>query len=471
VVNEVGALGKHIALIGFMGAGKTTIGKKVARLTERPFIDLDEEIEKRHGSIPTLFAERGEPEFRRIEEELACEFLCSGDRDVIALGGGAVMSEATRNELRRRAFTVWIDVDVDHAWARVRASGRPLARDPDAFARLHEARATVYAEAADGRGNNAEDVLLSALQVTFEPGRLAHMLVLGDGPIALVADEQVRRLHPPRLEGVASTHDLPSGEAAKHLDVVARLWSELRIGRNGMIVGFGGGTTTDVAGFVAATFLRGVPWTALPTTLVGQVDAAIGGKTGADLAGAKNLVGAFHYPRTVLIDTALLATLPERERRNGMAEVVKTGLLAGRPVWDLAEQEMVRASAAFKAAVCLSDPYEQTSRRSILNLGHTFAHALEAASNYALPHGEAVALGLLAALRLSGLQTDVVEEILSPHPVRIDPDRAWAAMQRDKKARDGRIRIVLLEAPGKPVFPVELPDEQVRRELDRLIAK
>jgi shikimate kinase / 3-dehydroquinate synthase len=471
VVNEVGALGKHIALVGFMGAGKTTIGRKVARLTERPFIDLDEEIEKRHGSIPKVFRERGEAEFRRIEEELAREFLRERELNVIALGGGAVTSEATRGELRRHAFTVWIDVDLDHAWARVCESDRPLARDRDAFAALHRERAPLYSETADARASDADDVVLRALQIVFAPGRLGSPLSLGERPIALVVDEHVARRHPLRLEGVASTHHLPPGEAAKRIDVVASLWSELRIGRDGMVVGFGGGTTTDVAGFAAGTYLRGVPWTALPTTLVGQVDASIGGKTGVDLADAKNLVGAFHYPLSVQIDTALLATLPEHERRNGMAEVVKTGLLAGRPVWDLPEERMVRACAAFKAAVCLSDPYDRIGRRSILNLGHTFGHALEAASDYTLAHGEAVALGLLAALRLSAIETDVVDEVLRPEPARVDPERAWHAMQRDKKAQGGRIRLVLLEAPGKPIFPVELADEQIRLELDRLIAK
>jgi shikimate kinase/3-dehydroquinate synthase len=454
-----------------MGAGKTTIGKKVARLTERPFFDLDEEIEKRHGPIPQLFEERGEPEFRRIEEEVAREFLRGHKLNVIALGGGAVMSEATRADLRRRAFTVCIDVDVDRAWARVRESDRPLARDHDAFRGLYEDRIALYDEIADGHADDAEGVLLCALHVTFTPGRLSKPLALGKRPIALFADEHVSRLHQLDLEGLSSTHHIPSGEAAKRIEVIERLWTELRIGRDGMVVAFGGGTTTDAAGFVAATYLRGVPWTALPTTLVGQVDAAIGGKTGADLADGKNLVGAFHYPQTVLIDPSLLATLPERERRNGMAEVVKAGLLSGRPVWDLGEEEMVRACASYKAAICISDPYEETGRRSILNLGHTFAHALETASDYELGHGEAVALGLLAALRLSGMDTGVVEEVLRPEPARVDPDRAWAAMRRDKKSKAGKIRLVLLEGPGKPVFPVELPDEEVRRELERLTAK
>ncbi len=151
-----------------------------------------------------------------------------------------------------------------------------------------------------------------------------------------------------------------------------------------------------------------------------------------------------------------------------MAEVVKTGLLAGIDVWDLPEDEMVRACAAYKCAVCLSDPYEG-GRRAILNLGHTFAHALESASLYTVRHGDAVALGLLAALRLSGLPTDAVDTVLDPRPVAVDRERAWEALQRDKKVREGRVRLVLLEAPGKPVWGVERPEAEVRSALDALI--
>jgi 3-dehydroquinate synthetase len=267
----------------------------------------------------------------------------------------------------------------------------------------------------------------------------------------------------------AIVHRLPSGEAAKRVEALARLWDELGVGRDGRIVAIGGGTTLDAAGFAAATFLRGVDWVAVPTTLVAQVDAAIGGKTGIDLTAGKNLVGAFHLPSRVVADPGVLATLPEAERRQGLAEVVKTGLLAGRPLWELPEPEMVRACAAFKCAVVLSDPLEQ-GRRAILNLGHTFAHALEAASGYSLPHGDAVALGLLGALRLSDQPTEVVNEVLAPRPVRVDRDAAWAALRRDKKGRGGRPRLVLLRAPGDPVWGVERPDAEIRAALDSLIA-
>jgi shikimate kinase/3-dehydroquinate synthase len=207
----------------------------------------------------------------------------------------------------------------------------------------------------------------------------------------------------------------------------------------------------------------------VPTTLVGQVDAAIGGKTGINLPDGKNLVGAFHWPERTVLDPAALATLPEAERRAGMAEVVKTGLLAGEPLWELQDEEIVRRCAAYKTAVCFRDP-DDRGERQVLNLGHTFAHALEAASDYAVSHGEAVALGLLAALRLSGQPTGVVEDILRPEPVSVDRGRAWDALSRDKKGEGGVPRLVLLDGPGQPRYGVELPEVEIRGALDELIA-
>jgi shikimate kinase/3-dehydroquinate synthase len=453
----VGAVDKHFALIGFMGAGKSRLGRELARLTHRPFVDTDREIEKRHGPIGELF-ERGEPEFRRIEEQVVAEAL-AGPTAVIALGGGAVLSEATHKRLRRAAFVAWVTVDVDTAWSRVRDSGRPLARDREEFGRLFEERADFYDLLAQGEGEDAESLLLESLHVIFSSEIACDA--------AVIADERVASLHELPVVGsvTLTTHLVPVGEQAKTPAVVERLWNELEVGRQGWIVGFGGGSTTDVAGFTAATYLRGLHWVAVPTTLVGMVDAAIGGKTGVNTEQGKNLAGAFHFPWEIRIDPRFLATLPAEERRAGMAEVVKTGLLAGEPLWELPEGEMIRAAAAFKSAVVLSDPYEREGRRAILNLGHTFAHALEAGSGYELRHGDAVALGLLAALRLSGRPTDVVEEVLAPEPVRVDRERAWNALLRDKK---GALNIVLLGDDGG--FVTELPEADVRRALDELIA-
>jgi shikimate kinase/3-dehydroquinate synthase len=463
------ALDKHLALIGFMGAGKSTLGEQVAERLGRRFVDLDRELERSmRQTISQFFGERGEAEFRELEAEAALETLTHARPAVVALGGGAVEAESIRRALRQHALTVHVEVDPATAWARVGGADRPLAQEETSFHALHEHRSPLYDEAADAAVGDVDGIVLAAAGIDAAQGLLGRLPELLDGDVEVIADPTVLGLHRPPLD--APVHALRGGEEAKSLGAVERLWRELRLGRDGTIVAFGGGCTTDAAGFAAATYLRGVAWVAVPTTLVGQVDAAIGGKTAVNLPEGKNLVGAFHWPERTAIDAALLETLPESEHRAGMAEVVKTGLLAGEPLWELPLDELVRRCAAYKAAVCLRDPFER-GERAVLNLGHTFAHALEAAGDYHGPsHGEAVALGLLAALRLSGVDTAPVEQVLAPRPVRVNRDAAWAALARDKKSVNGTPRLVLLESPGKPVTGVELPEPQVRAALDALIA-
>jgi shikimate kinase/3-dehydroquinate synthase len=462
------ALGRHLALVGFMGAGKSTLGLAVAERLGRQFVDLDREIERQvHESIPEIFARRGEREFRTIEQTVALEALGRARPAVVALGGGAVGTPAIRTALRDQALTVYVEVEPAVAWERVRSLDRPLASDPESFRALYEQRQPLYREAADATARDADDVVLAGAAVHVGVGSLELLgdLVPGEGPVALVADVHVAGIHGADAQlglgaRLVSTHEV----AAKSSAELESLWRSFRIDRRATVVGLGGGTTTDLAGFAAATYMRGIDWAAVPTSLVGQVDAAIGGKTAIDLPEAKNLVGAFHWPVRTVIDPALLATLPEAERRNGLAEVVKTGLLAGEPLWDLADPELVRRCAAYKAALCLRDPHDHGPRHA-LNLGHTFGHALEAASGYRLGHGEAVALGLIAALRLSGRDTAPVDEVLGPKPIRVDPAIAWEALLRDKK---GRFRIVLLGEDGP--YETELAEADVRGALDSLIA-
>jgi shikimate kinase/3-dehydroquinate synthase len=448
-----------------MGAGKTTI----ARALGLPHVETDEDV-------PIGLFDDGEAAFRAREAEVVRNVLDRAVPVVVDLGGGAVTIPEVRALLKERAMVVWLDVDVDTAWERVRGTDRPLAQDYDEFKRLYGERRPLYEEVADTTARDTDDVVLAAAGVHVERGALGRLeeLVPGDGAVALVSDPQVAGIHGMDAQlalgtRLAETHELPPGEEAKTLPALDQLWQELRLDRRGTIVALGGGCTTDAAGFAAATYLRGIEWTPVPTSLVAQVDAAIGGKTAIDLPQGKNLVGAFHWPARTVVDPALLETLPEPQRLEGMAEVVKAGLLAGEPFWELPDDELVRRSIAFKAAICLRDPHEH-GERAALNLGHTFAHALEAASGYeGLTHGRAVALGLLAALRLSGRDTSVVEEVLRPEPAGVDRERAWEAMKRDKKARGGEPRFVLLGDDG-PRIGVPVPEEDARRELDRLIA-
>lgn len=461
------ALDRHLALIGFMGAGKTMLGAELAARLGRGFVDVDDEIERGTGlPIAEIFAQRGEADFRRLEEAASLDALRRAGPAVVALGGGAIESAAIRAALAERALTVHVAVDAGVAWSRARDSGRPLAHEEESFRALHADREPAYRETADAVAHDVDDAVLAAAGAHVGLGSLELVdELVPAGPVALVADAHVAGIHGADAQlalggRVLSTHEV-AGKSSADLE---GLWRSLRLDRAGIVVALGGGTTTDLAGFAAATYMRGVDWVAVPTTLVGQVDAAIGGKTAIDLPEAKNLVGAFHWPVRTVIDPALLATLPEEERRNGLAEVVKTGLLAGEPLWELPEPELVRRCAAYKSALCLRDPHDRGPRHA-LNLGHTFAHALEAASGYELSHGRAVALGLLAALRLSGRDTKPVEDVLAPDPVRVDRARASTALLRDKK---GPFRIVLLGEEG--AYEAELPAAEVRAALDGLIA-
>jgi 3-dehydroquinate synthetase len=450
---------KHLALVGFMGAGKTTIAQRLGL----PVVRTDDDV-------PLELFEQGEAAFREREAAVVTGVLRLPHRVVVDLGGGAVTTPRVRELLKERATVVWIDTDLETCWERSRGTDRPLARDYDDFKRLYDERRPLYEEVADVVARDEDDVVLAAAGIVVEDGALQQLGRYVDGRCALVSDPNVNGIHGMDTQlalgaKLAETHELPAGEEAKTLTALDRLWQELRLDRGGTIVALGGGCTTDAAGFAAATYLRGIDWVPVPTSLVAQVDAAIGGKTAIDLPQGKNLVGAFHWPVRTVIDPTLLHTLPERERREGMAEVVKTSLLAGKGLHDPLD---VRRCAAFKAAICLRDPHDEHERKQ-LNLGHTFAHALEAAAHYdGVTHGQAVALGLKAALKLSGRETGLVDELLQPKPVRVDRERAWAAMQRDKKNVDGELRLVLLGAAG-PEWDVPVPAADARRALDELI--
>jgi shikimate kinase/3-dehydroquinate synthase len=462
-----------------MGAGKSTLGPQLAERLGRPFVSVDALVEEKTGTtIAELFAERGQDAFRELEERAAVEALVRRVPAVVELGGGALSSGPTRAAVAEHAFAILLETTAEEAWKRVSSGVRPLANDPAEFWALYEERAPLYEVVADGHAGDLDGAVLAAAGVHVWAGARDGLggLVPGRGAVELVVDAGVEPLHGDAAraalgERLRASHVVPAGDRAKTLEEAGRLLDALRLDRGGTVVALGGGSTSDLAGFAAATYLRGIAWAPVPTTLVGQVDAAIGGKTGIDLPGGKNLVGAFHWPARAVIDPELLGTLPPDEVDNGRAEVVKTGLLAGEPLWELELGEQVRRAAAFKAAVCLRDPLDR-GERAQLNLGHTFAHALEAASRFTLPHGRAVALGLLAALRLSGLKDEVnmVEEVLRPRPAEVDRDAALAALDRDKKSEDGRLRLVLLDKPGEPRVGVELDRESVRAALATLIA-
>lgn len=467
-----------------MGAGKSTVGRELAHKLGRPFADSDAKAERRAGvSVRAFWEAQGEAAFRALEETVVRELLERDDAPVIALGGGALTSEATSALVRERALCVWLDAPLATCWTRVDGApgARPLAADSAGFEQLHASREPLYRAVADAivPGDESPEDTAGAIaqQVWTRPGIAAT--ALAEGAVAIVDGALA-------LAGSGNVITVEGGEVAKSLAGLERLWralAERELERGDVIVCAGGGSITDVGGFAAATFRRGVPWIAVPSTLVGQVDAAIGGKTAINVA-AKNDVGVFWQPDAVLCDPSLLETLPAREWAGGMAEVVKTALLAGGRLWELVEQwepglggsaersELVQRCAGFKTMVVAADP-EDRGRRAILNLGHTIGHGIESVAGYGgLSHGECVSIGLVAALslseRLAGLEAGTAERtalLLERHglPVRapgLDPAAVLAAMRHDKKRSAGEHRMVLLEAIGRPVYGVPV-DEHV----------
>jgi shikimate kinase/3-dehydroquinate synthase len=481
-----------LALIGFMGAGKSTVARLLADRDRRPLVDVDDEIERDAGkTVAEIFAAEGEEGFRARERVATLAALGRTDAPVLALGGGAVLDPAIAARLRERAVAAWLDVRAAVAWERVREGGRarPLAAERGAFEERLLARRAAYAVAADAVVDASPPAEIVAAAVAGAPVTRSGALRFLDGAVdgrsaLLVADRAVAERVPGNF---AATVVVEGGEWAKTPAEAERLWrafSAAGLGRRDVVVCCGGGTVTDVGGFAAATFRRGLAWIAAPSTLVGQVDAAIGGKTGLTVE-AKNDVGAFHLPEVVLSDLDLLATLPPEARADGMAEVVKTALLAGGRLWDLvrggdaAEAEVVARAAGFKALVVAEDPREQ-GWREILNLGHTIGHGIESATGWS--HGRAVAAGLVAALDLSvreaGLDRAVADEAgellrragLPLQAPGTDVGAVLAAMRHDKKRRGGADRFVLLEAPGRPRPGIELAPGVVEAAVRRAAA-
>ena len=519
-----------IVLVGFMGAGKTTVGRELAGILGLPFIDIDERIEmSAFKPIPEIFAAEGEPRFRALERDAIADAI-AGENAVVAVGGGALGDPRTRTALEWHDV-VHLEVGFTEAMRRVGGTtNRPMLSKGDPRA-LFDERARYYkglakvTVATDGKKPEAIAREIAAAlgletqgsvhRVVVDASRRYEVIVgaginahAGDLLPDLPSAESAFVLTHPSLQSLAEPVvrslmqrglkaeilELPEGEGAKSLDEAGRLFARLAAApahRHDLVVGVGGGVVTDVAGFVASTYNRGMPVVHVPTTLLAQVDAAIGGKTGVNLAAGKNLVGTIYQPHAVLCDVEVLRTLPEVEFTSGLAEVAKYGFIQDPSLLDLLTErapqlrqrdpdllrEIVYRSASIKARVVAMDEREG-GLRAILNYGHTFGHAFEYASGYSLRHGHAVALGMMAAAYLAHELGRIEPEVVDRHrlvlealnlPVRasFEFDVLESAWIRDKKYM-GDVRFVLLAALGKTEAGLSAPRRSVTRALERL---
>jgi shikimate kinase/3-dehydroquinate synthase len=512
---------KPIFLIGFMAAGKTTVGRLVAERLGRRFVDLDDEIAEAAGTaVPTLVA-ADEPEFRRREADaLAAVTARGGDGPVIATGGGAATYADNLDRMRAAGLVVALTASLPEV--RRRAVGGPqrplLARDDAALASLAAERERHYRGAHVGLATDdttPDEVAAAVVAIVTRAGAMAPAdaatatwvgtgrrsypivtrasgfdgaLIASALPasnrLAVITDDHVAAIWLGEL--VAALGDpplvvqVPPGERSKSLAVYGRVCDELvghGLDRGGAIVALGGGVVGDLAGLVAATLYRGLPWVQVPTTLVAMTDSAIGGKTGIDLAAGKNLVGAFWQPELVAVHIPVLATLPARERRAGFGELWKYAVLDGPALWSAvdalapwaasgegtppppAATDVIRRAAAYKAWVVGQDERELRGQRMVLNLGHTVGHALEA--ELGLLHGEAVALGLVAACHVSvalGLASpDLADEVsaavarcgLPADPRPLLTEAVITRIGVDKKRRGATVRFVAIREVGR----------------------
>jgi shikimate kinase/3-dehydroquinate synthase len=501
-----------VFLYGPSGSGKSTLGRLLAESLAMPFVDLDEEIERQSGQdIPQIFLSEGESGFRR-REKLALRLALEDPHGVVSLGGGALLDDESRHLVEAAGLVLCLHAPLEVLQQRLSQSEleRPLLQPSQssgdagisAIRRNLEGLLTRRAAHYQSFGLQLDSGSTDLSELVFAAQTLAGAFrVTGMGeaydvrvvhqglnrvgselverglsdPVMVVSDENVARYYGERVlkslrqAGLhASLFAIEAGEQNKTLESVQAMWEaflERRVERGSTILALGGGVVGDLAGFAAATYLRGVHWVVVPTSLLAMVDSSLGGKTGADLPQGKNLIGAFHSPRLVFADPQVLDTLPKNELRSGMAEVVKAGLIGDARLFELCSagweavnanrDEIVKRAMAVKIQVIQEDPYEG-GRRACLNLGHSVGHAVEHASGYRLSHGEAVAIGMvveaclaeklgLAEAGLAQTIRDCLESLGLPVtiPNELARDKILEAMLVDKKRSRGQVRFAL----------------------------
>lgn len=530
-------------IIGMMGAGKTRVGKEVAHIMDLPFADADVEIQHDIGmGIPEFFEREGEPAFRKVEADLIADMLEDFD-GIFSLGGGAPMTPSTQRALAeyidRGGRVVYLDADPAEAMERAnRGGGRPMLNgDADArWKKLYKERDPVFRRVANVRvrtrgqtpqmaARKVMDMIrermvhvtgsgIEPYDVRIGEGTMNHLPdVLGEGVarVALIHTQPVQRHsdHARTLLRQAgytvSDIVVPDAEAGKTVDVANGVWRRLGdegFTRSDAIVGLGGGAATDLAGFIAATWMRGIRYVNCPTSLLAMVDASTGGKTGINTEAGKNLVGSFYTPAGVLADMRTLATLPNDIFIEGLGEVAKSGFIMDPEILRILEDhaselrsfdgamfldsglkdvvaELIEHTVGVKAYHVSAD-LKEAGLREFLNYGHTLGHAIEKLEHFRWRHGNAVAVGCVYAAELSHLLGYIDQDLVDYHRSLLGSlglptswnNGSWsdvlALMHRDKKARGNKLRFVVLESVGHPIHLEDPPADAVEEALRRI---
>ncbi|BAQ96490.1 bifunctional shikimate kinase/3-dehydroquinate synthase [Bifidobacterium angulatum] len=530
-------------IIGMMGAGKTRVGKEVAHIMDLPFADADVEIQHDIGmGIPEFFEREGEPAFRKVEADLIADMLEDFD-GIFSLGGGAPMTPSTQCALAeyidRGGRVVYLDADPAEAMERAnRGGGRPMLNgDADArWKKLYKERDPVFRRVANVRvrtrgqtpqmaARKVMDMIrermvhvtgsgIEPYDVRIGEGTMNHLPdVLGEGVarVALIHTQPVQRHsdHARTLLRQAgytvSDIVVPDAEAGKTVDVANGVWRRLGdegFTRSDAIVGLGGGAATDLAGFIAATWMRGIRYVNCPTSLLAMVDASTGGKTGINTEAGKNLVGSFYTPAGVLADMRTLATLPNDIFIEGLGEVAKSGFIMDPEILRILEDhaselrsfdgamfldsglkdvvaELIEHTVGVKAYHVSAD-LKEAGLREFLNYGHTLGHAIEKLEHFRWRHGNAVAVGCVYAAELSHLLGYIDQDLVDYHRSLLDSlglptswnNGSWsdvlALMHRDKKARGNKLRFVVLESVGHPIHLEDPPADAVEEAFRRI---
>ena len=547
----------NLIITGFSGTGKSLVAKEVARRLNWDFLDTDDEIVKQTGKpIAEIFRQDGEARFREMERE-AIRKACRQGQTVIAIGGGAIVDPQNYELLARTGLIVCLEAKPETIYERLfreaacspETEVRPLLATDNPLERIRELKASrqpyyanvdwavhtdnlkigqVAEEVIRGIRNLAEFASPSArrgidkdIACLVETATQSYPIFVGyglldelgekmkqaalSGTAIIISDENVFSLYGSKVEGIlkdagfaVSSFVAPPGEETKNIDCAIKIYDFLvnhRVERDDIIIALGGGVVGDLAGFAAATFLRGIFWVQVPTSLVAMVDASIGGKVGVNHPEGKNIIGSFYQPNLVLADCQTLITLPQRELTSAWAEVIKHGLILDKEFFAFLESNVdglaklepetltraIARSAAIKAQVVSQDEKEREGKRTILNYGHTMAHGLEAATQYKrFLHGEAVAIGMTGAAKLSQrlglLSSDAVERqraLLQKFGLPtgfsgLDLTEVTRAMELDKKVKEKAIRWVLLQDIGKVVIRADVPQRDVLAVLQEL---